>query len=326
MHSLLHKFFVVSDLKLSNFIKTHQQHLPIAELVCPLKDQCADKNRILGKSFTRFVRCMNIYTNPKLLHEDRCHPAALRELYSWELASTKSSNNDRIELITTEQELPNDVIQSLERWKVSAPEIITKLSTDTTDPTEMVRNLNYALIGGYLQKYGMKNTLGLMDWLGVVELPASGEIWPKMESPIRRTHDAELQKKLARLIDGYEYIEQKLQYDFADKAYLLQSFSHETFATNDLTPTCRGPAWIGSAIANYAITRFLFKEKLTLDAEHLADAINLLDSNTNYGVVSMRNDFHKYVRHMDARVNKQINCFDRYVRRKDFEPINDVSK
>lgn len=271
---------------------------------------------------------MNIYTNPDLKNGDRYHPPALRQLYSdsLERASTKCSKKGRLELITTDDKLPNDIIQSLEQWKASAPEIITKLGyTGTTDPIEMKENLNYVLIGGYLQKYGMKNTLRLMDWLGVVELPESDEIWPKLESPYQRAHSAELRKKFLCSLNGYEYVEQKLQYNFVDKAYLLQSFSHGSFEDNIFTPTYHGLAWIGNTIFNYAITRFLFKEKPTLDVEHLSEAINLLQSSTNFGVVSARNGFHKYLRYMNTPLERKISCFVRHVRRQNFKPIDDVS-
>lgn len=299
----------------------------------PTKTQCPKKNYILGQAFTRFAVCVNIYTNPELSLEDRRNRTVLhqttQEVLSKLTLTNVSSDEGVIKLLTTNEPLPKNISDALKQWKRSAPAVVEQIignedSTKKTDPLQMTVDLNYSLIGWYLQTYGSKNALSFIDWLGVSVLPKSAEIWPKPDASLRPLDNAEAQHKLDRLLDGYEYIEHKLKYTFADRSYLLQPFTHPTFEANDLTPSYLGMDFVGDAITNYAITRHLFKVQRNLAANDLRNICQILHSNANYGLISTRNKFHKYLRYVDLYVQQSIPFFEAYLRKNKFRPINDV--
>lgn len=227
-------------------------------------------------------------------------------------------------MVTSNDDLPTHIGRALRQWKESAPSLIEQLSSHRTGAErrqQTIVDLNYALIGWYLQRFGMQNALAFIDWLGVPVL-VDDAAFP---SPLRKPHDAETLKKLDRLVDGYDYVEQKLQYKFIDRSYLLQSFTHETFTTNDLTPTYVGLDFIGDAVANYALTRHLFQTNARCSANELDDILNLLKSNASFGTVHVRNGFHKYLRHVSAPLRGELNHFEAFLRLNKFRPVEDVS-
>lgn len=316
--------------KPKHFIRSTVKRLPIADFIQPTKNQCPEKNHILGDAFTKFAVCVNIYTNPELNPNVRCNPRTLHQIKCDALSNLNLANcSDKgaIKLRTPNDTLPENITNVLEQWKTSAPTIVDQIIGDKSQAKrdQMIVDYNYSLIGWYLQKYGMKNTLHFIDWLGVPVLPKSGdETWPSLNLSLRSLDNAEAQQKMARLLDGYEYIEQKLDYTFADKTYLLQPFTHETFEANDLTSNYRGMDSVGDAITNYAITRHMFKVQRNLSADSLRGICSILQSNANLGLISMRNKFHKYLRYVNAGLHKDITFFEAYLRRNKFQPVDDV--
>lgn len=191
---------------------------------------------------------------------------------------------------------------------------------------ETVRGINYSLIGWYLQTYGMQNALAFIDWLGVPLVSDAGTYsWPQPTSPLLVDNDAGTQRKLSEMLDGYDVLEAKLHYEFQDKAYLLQSVSHESFTRNDLTPSYHGLDFVGDAIANYAIIRHLFRQSQFLNANDLQNVCTLLHSNSSFATVSVRNEFHKFLRYTNPEIRDNINSFVAFLRGNRCKPVNDVT-
>lgn len=195
-------------------------------------------------------------------------------------------------------------------------------NTDTSDDliSETITEMNYSLIGWYLQTYGMQNTLAFIHWLGVPVLLNSD----KQKSPAVDKSDAEKQRKLDHLLNGYDDFERKINYKFQNKAYLLQSVSHESFDSNDVTPSYKGLDFIGDAILNYVIVRYLFRQSNQLAADDLKNMSWLLYCNSSLATVSVRNKLHKYLRYTLPGIRDSISYFETFLQRNQFKPINDV--
>lgn len=191
---------------------------------------------------------------------------------------------------------------------------------------ETVRGINYSLIGWYLQTYGMQNALAFIQWLGLPLFSNSDDFrWAQPKSPLRTERNRDTQSKLNGFLDGYDNFEQKLSYKFQDKTYLLQSVTHESFTSNDLTPSYKGLDFVGDAVLNYAIVRHLFRHPANLSAYQLRSISSLLYCNSSLATVSMRNGFHKYLRYTEPSIRDNINSFEAFLRRNKFKPVNDVS-
>lgn len=189
-----------------------------------------------------------------------------------------------------------------------------------------VRGMNNSLIGWYLQTYGMQNALAFIEWLGVpLSLNTENYSLSQPKSPLLIENTDVARRRLTEMLDGYDELETKLQYKFQDKSYLLQSVSHESFTSNDLTPSYRGLDFVGDAIVNYAIVRHLFRQPQFFDADDLNNIVTLLQSNSNFATVSVRNDMHKFLRYTKPEIRDNINSFVAFLRTNRFKPVNDVS-
>lgn len=189
---------------------------------------------------------------------------------------------------------------------------------------ERVQDINYSLIGWYLQTYGMQNTLAFMQWLGVPLFSSADNLkWPEV-SPLLAGNCNEIQRKINALLDGYHSLERTINYKFRNKGHLLRAVTHESFVANDLTPHYRGSDFLGDAVLNYAIVRHLFRQPAHLNADDLANACYLLRSNSCLATVSVRNNLHKYLRYTTPTIRGNVNSFAAFLQRNKCKPIDDV--
>lgn len=189
---------------------------------------------------------------------------------------------------------------------------------------ERVRDINYSLIGWYLQMYGMQNALAFIQWLGVPLFSDPNKLeWPEI-SPLTASDNHETQRKINNFLDGYDTLEQKINYKFRNKAHLLQSVTHESFVANDLTPNYHGLDFVGDAILNYALMRYLFCQPIYLNANELSSLSSLLSCNSCFATVAMRNNMHKYFRYTTPTIRDNIKSFAAFLQRNKFKPIDDV--
>lgn len=102
------------------------QNFPIAEYLISSEKQCPKRNHILGEHFCKFAVRMNIYTNPELSETERCnstllHQKQLNILSKLALVDHKSlPSGDSIKLVTTNENLPNNEYNALNKWRQSA--------------------------------------------------------------------------------------------------------------------------------------------------------------------------------------------------------------
>lgn len=192
--------------------------------------------------------------------------------------------------------------------------------------TENVREINYSLIGWYLQTYGMQNTFAFIEWLGIpLFSDPDNPRWTQPKSLLVDAFNDETKRKLNQLLDGYESLEHQIKYRFRNRGLLLQSVSHESFSSNDITGDYRGLDFMGDAILNYAIVRHLFRHPVHLDADELSDLSTLLYSNSSIATVAVRNDLHTFLRYTTPELRDNINSFVAFLRRNKFKPVDDVS-
>lgn len=190
----------------------------------------------------------------------------------------------------------------------------------------MVRGINHSLIGWYLQTYGMQNALAFIQWLGVplFSLNSKTYTWPQPKSPLLIKDSIKTQHRMNLMLDGYDILETKLGYKFRNKAYLLQAVTHESFTSNNLTPSYRGLDFVGDAIVNYIIIRHLFRQPQHFHADDLTNLSSLLYSNSSLATISVRNEFHKFLRYTAPEIRDNINSFVALLRLNRFQPANDV--
>ncbi|KAK0177678.1 hypothetical protein PV328_001707 [Microctonus aethiopoides] len=220
------------------------------------------------------------------------------------------------------------------------------LITQHSIPDKSIADCVEALIGAYLIACGPRGALLFMAWLGIHVLPIVevtvvdesepldkhpgsspyekdtnefGEtIWRqirygKLEEPrnplLRYVSDPE--NELNIMLDGYDILEESINYKFKDISYLLQAFTHASYQPNRLTDCYQRLEFLGDAVLDYLITRHLYEDSRQHSPGALTDLRSALVNNTIFASLAVRCGFHKYFRHLSPGLNIVI---DRFVR------------
>jgi len=124
------------------------------------------------------------------------------------------------------------------------------LQTQHSLPDKSIADCVEALIGCYLASCGSRAALQFMEWLGLHVLPTrpaeavcqsdtacaldEPSCLPAPSSPLLRY--AENADELLQFhLSGYDAFEKHIQYQFRDRSYLLQAFTHASYHYNEIT-------------------------------------------------------------------------------------------
>uniref|UniRef100_A0A6P7H6F8 ribonuclease III n=1 Tax=Diabrotica virgifera virgifera TaxID=50390 RepID=A0A6P7H6F8_DIAVI len=188
------------------------------------------------------------------------------------------------------------------------------LVTQHSIPDKSIADCVEAVIGAYLIECGPRGALLFMAWLGIRVLPrlpddGYGEIKPPRSPLLRHVHDPE--GELTRLLDGYDKFERHIGYKFADRSYLLQAMTHASYFPNHLTDCYQRLEFLGDAVLDYLITRHLYEDPRMHSPGALTDLRSALVNNTIFASLAVRNNFHKYFRHLSPGLNEVVERFIR---------------
>uniref|UniRef100_A0A158Q8D5 Endoribonuclease dcr-1 n=1 Tax=Elaeophora elaphi TaxID=1147741 RepID=A0A158Q8D5_9BILA len=169
-----------------------------------------------------------------------------------------------------------------------------------------------SLIGAHLLELGPSATLKFMKWLGLKVLTEPVEV----ESPLLRFIDTikEPDKSLRKLNDlwiqfQFSKLEDCIGYRFRDRAYLLQAFTHASYYKNRITGCYQRLEFLGDAVLDYVITRFLFQHSSHYSPGVLTDLRSALVNNTIFASLAVKYNFHKHFIAMCPRLHHMIEKF-----------------
>uniref|UniRef100_A0A6G1SN96 Endoribonuclease Dcr-1 n=2 Tax=Aceria tosichella TaxID=561515 RepID=A0A6G1SN96_9ACAR len=216
-------------------------------------------------------------------------------------------------------------------------------------PDKSIADCVEALIGAYLTASGSRAALLFMRWLGLrvvppdfdiekdietVETDNSGDtIWrwlkvppsplickpPSVDERAPKTiiipSPDELKSialnKLECLYseNSMDKFEQEIQYTFKDKAYLVQAFTHNSFHENHVTDCHQRLEFLGDALLDYLITRYLFEDPRCHSPGTLTDLRSALVNNTFFASLAVKYNFHKYLKFISDELTHVIEGF-----------------
>ncbi|KAM3723467.1 Endoribonuclease dcr-1 [Dirofilaria immitis] len=169
-----------------------------------------------------------------------------------------------------------------------------------------------SLIGAHLLELGPTATLKFMKWLGLKVLTESVQVEP----PLLRFIDTPEQpdKSLRKLNDlwiqfQFSKLEDCIGYRFTDRAYLLQAFTHASYYKNRITGCYQRLEFLGDAVLDYVITRFLFQHSAHYSPGVLTDLRSALVNNTIFASLAVKYNFHKHFIAMCPRLHHMIEKF-----------------
>ncbi|CAG9816847.1 unnamed protein product [Phaedon cochleariae] len=188
------------------------------------------------------------------------------------------------------------------------------LVTQHSIPDKSIADCVEAVIGAYLIECGPRGALLFMAWLGIRVLPkledGSYEEVQMPKSPLLR-HAPNAEAELNRLLDGYDEFERIIGYRFKDRSYLLQALTHASYSPNQLTDCYQRLEFLGDAVLDYLITRHLYEDPRMHSPGALTDLRSALVNNTIFASLAVRNNFHKYFKHLSPGLNEVVERFIR---------------
>lgn len=265
-----------SEKKSSKDGKIYQRHLIELEKAMRNRKNIDQLNRlkVVGASFLEYAVATNLYCTM-----DNVKPGRLTAM--------------RLEQVSAEN------MSLLARKNVFDDQIVSN----------RIKPCIEALIGAYLMDCGPRCALLFISWMGFDVLPFEENLQVAPKSPMANCSTPNAEMLFNFLLDGFESFEQKLNYKFKDRSYLLQAISHNSYAPNQLTESYQRLEFIGDAILNYLVTLSLYEDPLEHSYNTLEELKSALISNSLFTSLAVRYDFHKYFRHLTPGLNKVIDRF-----------------
>ncbi|KAK3886818.1 hypothetical protein Pcinc_009043 [Petrolisthes cinctipes] len=243
----------------------------------------------------------------------------LHDLGSEEIRRLVQERSEQIKRSKTEQ-VTNDLMatQNPHDLPIFIP---YNLLTQHSIPDKSIADCVEALIGAYLTTCGPRGALLFMSWLGIKVLPCKvdvgdvtslhityGHLEPP-QSPLHHCQVTDIHEQLELLLSGYKVFEDKINYTFRDRSYLLQAFTHASYYKNRLTDCYQRLEFLGDAVLDYLITRHLYEDKRQHSPGALTDLRSALVNNTIFASLAVKYDFHKYFRHFSPGLDRVVRDF-----------------
>lgn len=212
------------------------------------------------------------------------------------------------------------------------------LLTQHSIPNKSIADCVEALIGTYLISSGSQGAIQFMDWLGLKVLPKEfrtltkivdttsefsankHDHWlPTPKSPLIIPKDASnetvsaINKKLDEIYRHHrlDLFEETLGYRFRDKAYLVQAFTHNSYYENTVTDCYQRLEFLGDAVLDYLITRYLYEDPRCHSPGTLTDLRSALVNNTFFASLAVKYNFHKYLMMLSFELYRVVDGFVR---------------
>ncbi|XP_077992696.1 endoribonuclease Dicer-like [Glandiceps talaboti] len=239
----------------------------------------------------------------------------------------------------------------MENFKAE-PDVPYDLHSEQSLSDKSVADCVESLIGCYLVSCGFRGTLLFMSWLGIKVLPlikddTSKEVSDTLQNGVHHdengvseksdsketalcktdrvmygylkappsplfTHISHSEERLAHLLSGYENFEEKINYTFNDKAYLLQAFTHASYHYNTITDCYQRLEFLGDAILDYLITKHLYDHHQHHSPGALTDLRSALVNNTIFASLAVKFDYHKYFKAIAPELFHVIDNFVKF--------------
>ncbi|UJR36873.1 hypothetical protein I4U23_029586 [Adineta vaga] len=166
-----------------------------------------------------------------------------------------------------------------------------------------------ALIGAFLISSSYMTTIRFMQWLGLNVIPLDEK---DCIMSIPSIIDSSLMNEINRIFqdEGFSEIEEKLQYSFRNKAYLISAFTHPS-----KTMQCNGISYerlqfLGDALLDFLVIRhaFLHYDKHVTPGR-LTDIRQDLPSNNRLGYILVLSQLHTKIRYHSNELSQQIQTY-----------------
>ncbi|KAK6036408.1 RNase3 domain protein, partial [Cooperia oncophora] len=182
-----------------------------------------------------------------------------------------------------------------------------------------------ALIGAHLLTLGPHPTLKVMKWLGLKVLT---DDVVAVDPLLKFVNTPDCPNMAERLLQdmwqqfNFSLLEERIGYRFNNKAYLLQAFTHASYFKNRITGCYQRLEFLGDAVLDYMITRYLFEDERQYSPGVLTDLRSALVNNTIFASLAVKYDFHKHFIAMCPGLHHMIEKFVKLCSERNFFDAN----
>ncbi|XP_055921701.1 endoribonuclease Dicer [Eupeodes corollae] len=183
-----------------------------------------------------------------------------------------------------------------------------------------------ALLGVCVKNYGIEKSFEMLDYFGIY-YDSRKELLPKLldinlGSPLLKTNVKQ------SVVDGYlvnyEFLEKNLNYQFKDRAYLLQALTHPSYPTNQYTGCYQQLEFLGDAILDFLVSCHIFERCTHMNPGEITDLRSSLVNNVTLACVCVRNRFHQYILYESPKLSECIRKFVEFQKTQDHRVTDQV--
>lgn len=182
-----------------------------------------------------------------------------------------------------------------------------------------------SIIGIYVGAMGINGGMKILEWLRIIPEDAiKATFGATIPNPIIKENCT--QRDITAQLSNYEasQVEKILDYNFRNRAFLLQALTHSSYNGNHITQSYQRLEFIGDAVLDLLITLFIFENNTQLNPGDLTDLRSALVNNETFAAYIIKLGLHKYLKHYNTKLTSLIAKFESFQNMRKNEITGDV--
>uniref|UniRef100_A0A182FU44 ribonuclease III n=1 Tax=Anopheles albimanus TaxID=7167 RepID=A0A182FU44_ANOAL len=165
-----------------------------------------------------------------------------------------------------------------------------------------------ALLGVCVKSVGYERSFRALSHFGIV--PRDTDLARLLRTPNYTVLSYQTERDtIDRLLIAPEKIERTLGYQFRNRTFLLQAFTHATYTANTLTKSYEQLEFLGDAVLDFLITLYIYERNPHMSPGQLTDLRSALVNNVTLACVLVRLRLHHYILSLSPMLTDKIDKF-----------------
>ncbi|OQV25604.1 Endoribonuclease Dicer [Hypsibius exemplaris] len=257
-----------------------------------------ERMETMGDSFLKLTTCLYLYGKYPNYHEGRLDHLKAMQISNYNLYRLARE-------IGLGPFVLNEVLEPLINFTPPGYDALPQTHRSMVSVNDKgLADAMEALIGVVLMECGCGSAMKFMTGLGLkVELSGGVAVGSGRTGKALLRDDPGVAEELRQLISGLDVFEEHIGYKFRQPAYLLQAFTHSSFYQNRITDCYQRLEFIGDAILDFMVTRYLFSgTNRWLSPGELTDLRSALVNNKTFSLLAVQNNFHSHIKYNSPKI------------------------
>lgn len=207
-------------------------------------------------------------------------------------------------------------VKQVERGQKDEDEVVDFLLGKQHLQHKSVSDVVEALIGLYLKSTGPRGAFDVMKYIGIL---AKEDYDYLLRTEIPSPVNGESGNFIEVIFPDFEKVEKLIGYQFRDKGFILQAFTHPSYTSNSITDCYQRLEFVGDAVLDFLITCYIYEYCGNLTPGQLTDLRSSLVNNNVFGALAVRLGLHKFLLSHCKSLLEAIEPFVAYQEMKNYE-------